>query len=104
MKWIEVCDVSAISPDDLMSVEVAGVAITICLVEGQYWAFSTICTHERVSLADGYLEGCEIECPLHGARFDVRNGRCMSPPATKDLQTFPTKVENSKLYVQVEEQ
>lgn len=101
MEWREICDVAAISQGDLKSVEVDGVSITICLVEGQYRAFSTICTHDRVSLADGYLEGCEIECPLHGARFDVRNGRCMSPPATKDLPIFPTKVENSKLYVQV---
>lgn len=103
MGWKEVCKSGSIIDGDATSVEVDGVPVTVCIVGGEYCAFSTICTHEDVSLADGYLEGTEIECPLHGSRFDVRTGKCMNPPATRDLATFATKTENGKLYVDVEE-
>lgn len=101
MAWAEVCETSAMIPGEMKSMEIGGIPITVCVVDGQYYAFSTTCTHENVSLADGYLEGAEVECPLHGARFDVRTGRCLCPPATKDLPTFLTKVENAKLYVHI---
>jgi nitrite reductase/ring-hydroxylating ferredoxin subunit len=101
MFWREVCDVGDILQGQMKPVEIEGQQVTICAVDGQYFAFHTLCSHEQVSLADGYLEGCEVECPLHGARFDIRTGECLSPPATDDIATFKTRVENGKLYIEI---
>jgi 3-phenylpropionate/trans-cinnamate dioxygenase ferredoxin component len=101
MLWRKICEIADIERGQMKPVEIEGQLVTVCLVDGQYFAFQTFCTHEKVSLADGYLEGCEVECPLHGSRFDVRTGECLSPPATDDIATFSTKVENGIVYIQI---
>lgn len=99
MSWKELCRVSDIPADDVLPRAVDGIPIAVCRVGGDYFAFADRCSHENVALSDGFLEGTEIECPLHGSRFDVRNGRCLTPPATGDLSTYPTKVQDGTLYV-----
>jgi nitrite reductase/ring-hydroxylating ferredoxin subunit len=68
--------------------------------EGEFFATGDSCTHEKWSLGeDSDLEGDEILCPLHMARFDVRTGRPLCLPATIALQTFPVEIEDGKVYV-----
>ena len=62
---------------------------------------SNLCTHAEAFLTDGYLEGYEIECPLHGARFDIRDGRVLCHPAAKDVATYPVRVENGEVFVEL---
>jgi 3-phenylpropionate/trans-cinnamate dioxygenase ferredoxin subunit len=102
MDWLEVCPVADLDPEDVKPFVVGGVPIAVCIVEGECFAFADQCTHEAVSLSSGFLMGPEIECPLHGARFDVRNGRCLTPPATDDIAVFPVKVEQGILRVRVD--
>lgn len=66
--------------------------IAIYLVDGTYYATSNICTHASALLTDGLMDGCEVECPLHNARFDVRTGEVLSSPAEVNLETFMTRV------------
>ncbi len=57
------------------------------------------CTHQDASLADGWLEGCEVECPLHGSRFDLRTGKVDAPPAKLPVRTHHVVVQNGTVYV-----
>lgn len=78
---------------------VADKDITVARVQGAFFAFDDTCTHALVSLADGTLEGFEVECCAHGARFDVRTGAVRCLPATENLNTYPVKREGDDLYV-----
>ena len=101
MTWQRLCRIDEIPSDDVLPLEVGGRPLAVCAVEGGYFAFHDRCTHEDVSLSNGFLEGCEIECPLHGSRFDLRSGKCLSPPATDDLRVYATKVEEGALYAEL---
>lgn len=80
-----------------------GKRIAVFHAEGAYYAISDTCSHADASLAEGELCGCEIECPKHGARFDIRTGKNLSFPAIAPVRAFPVKVENGAIYVEVEE-
>lgn len=73
--------------------------IAVYFVDGAYYATSNICTHASALLTDGFMDGCEIECPLHNARFDVRTGRALTSPADVDLEIFQTRVVGDKVEV-----
>ena len=65
------------------------------------FVFSDCCTHEEASLAEGYVDGFFVECPRHGATFDVRTGKVLALPATRDLATFPVRLEGDEVWVDV---
>ena len=73
-------------------IEIEGLTIALVHCEDGVFAVDDLCTHAEASLSDGLLDGCELECPLHAARFDVRNGQVTAPPAFEDLQTYKVRV------------
>jgi 3-phenylpropionate/trans-cinnamate dioxygenase ferredoxin subunit len=73
--------------------------IAVFNVGGEFYAIDDTCTHQETSLSEGWLEGCEIECPLHTSRFDLRTGRPNSPPATRPVRTHLVQVEDGIVYV-----
>ena len=77
----------------------ADLRIALCNVDGQYYAIEDVCTHDGGPLDQGQLEGAEIGCPRHGARFDVRTGAVTQMPAAMPLQTYPVKIEGDQLFV-----
>jgi 3-phenylpropionate/trans-cinnamate dioxygenase ferredoxin subunit len=77
--------------------------IAVCNVDGQFYAIEDVCTHDGGSLDQGDLEGDEIECPRHGARFNVRTGDATLMPAVMPVRTFPVKIEGERLLVSTEE-
>lgn len=99
-EWTEVGQIGDIAPGTARRVEVGGEPVAIWSVEGRLYATADICTHEEASLSEGELWGEIIECPLHGAQFDVRTGEVLSLPAIFPLATYPVKVENGVLYVE----
>lgn len=100
-EWIHVADVSDVPLDAGLRVELGDdEPIAIWNVDGQFYATSDTCTHEEASLSEGDLWGEVIECPLHGAQYDVRTGEVLTLPAIFPLETFPVKVEDDKLYVE----
>lgn len=67
--------------------------------DGEVFAIDDTCTHQDASLADGWLEGCEVECPLHASRFDLRTGAVDAPPAKVGVRTHPVTVANGEIWL-----
>ncbi|WP_066589308.1 non-heme iron oxygenase ferredoxin subunit [Cellulomonas timonensis] len=70
--------------------------------DGQLHAISDICSHGAVSLSDGEVEGCTVECWLHGSRFDLRTGKPLSPPAVRPVPVYPLTVDGERVLVDVD--
>ena len=102
-EWVRVADVSDIPDDEPIQVKAGGELIALTRYDGRVYAVSDVCTHEYTHLSDGFMDGPCIECPLHGAMFDVRTGEVKALPATRDLPTYPVKVDGDDVYVQIEE-
>ena len=73
--------------------------IAVCNVDGEFYAIQDVCTHDGGPLDQGQLEADEIECPRHGARFNVRTGEATLMPAVVGVATFPVKIEGDQLFV-----
>jgi naphthalene 1,2-dioxygenase system ferredoxin subunit len=97
--WVRVARRSELTRDEVLGVEVAGHSIALYDVDGSIFATDNICTHAYARLSDGWLDGELIECPLHAARFDVRTGKVLDPPATVDLRTYPVRVLDGEIQV-----
>jgi nitrite reductase/ring-hydroxylating ferredoxin subunit len=88
-----------IQPSRMKEVEVGGEKVCIVNVDGKFYAIDNVCTHEGGPLAEGTLEGYEVECPWHGSRFDVRTGEVINPPAETPQPLYEVKVEDSNILV-----
>jgi naphthalene 1,2-dioxygenase system ferredoxin subunit len=99
--WIDIAAINAIPEDDVIGIEADGKSFALYLVEGEVYATDNICTHGNARLCDGFLEGHEIECPLHQGKFDIRNGKAMCAPLTEDVKTYPVKIEGDRVFVEV---
>ncbi|MEW6277534.1 MAG: non-heme iron oxygenase ferredoxin subunit [Candidatus Eremiobacterota bacterium] len=86
---------------ELRAVEVDDEALVVCQVGGRFFCFEDRCTHDDGPLSGGWLDGCEVECPRHGARFDVRTGRALCMPAVAPMATFPVLVQGDELKVEL---
>jgi nitrite reductase/ring-hydroxylating ferredoxin subunit len=104
MRYVKVAQTGDIRSDEALQVEAGGHRIALLRCDGDVHAVSHICTHELAFLSEGFVEGCYLECPLHGSQFDVRTGEVKSLPATKDLRTFPVKIEGDAVLVGIEEE
>jgi 3-phenylpropionate/trans-cinnamate dioxygenase ferredoxin subunit len=80
-------------------VVVGGERIALCNVEGEVFAVSDVCTHDGGPLGEGELQGEVIECPRHGARFNVRTGQVLALPAVFPLKTYPVRIQGEDIEV-----
>lgn len=76
-------------------------SIALFHVAGQFWATDSLCTHECAPLGEGELDGFEIECPWHGARFDIRDGRALTLPAIRPLCVYAVKIDGVDVLVEI---
>jgi len=97
--WHRVANTTEINADDPKKVTVGSEEIALFNVDGNIFATHNICTHAFASLADGFQEGSEIECPLHEGRFDVRTGKALCAPCNEDLKTYEVKIEDGAVFV-----
>jgi 3-phenylpropionate/trans-cinnamate dioxygenase ferredoxin subunit len=97
--WINVIDQNALAEGEHIVVDVDGTDVAVFKIEGQFYAIEDVCTHDGAEIASGKLEGCEIICPRHGARFCVKTGEVKAPPAYEDIETFPLRIENGTVQV-----
>jgi len=100
--WQDAIAVNDVPADDVVGVVVAGKDLAIYSVDGEIFASSNLCTHGNARLCDGFLDGHEIECPLHQGKFDVRSGKPTCTPVTEAIRTYPIKIENGRVYVAFE--
>lgn len=84
-----------------LRVDAEGVPICLCLVGEDVYAVRDVCTHENYPLSEGELDGPVLTCSAHGARFDVRTGKVLRPPAYKPVKTYPARVRDGRVEVEV---
>ena len=101
MAFQRVASVSDIPAGVTKVFEVGDRAVAVCNVSGDLYAIEDVCTHDGSSFEQGELDGCEIECPRHGARFDVRDGSATELPAVVPVDTFPVRIEGDDIEVDV---
>ncbi len=101
--FVKVAQVSELPPGGKRLVDINGRAVALFNVDGQLYAIDDVCTHDGGPLAEGELHGCEIECPRHGARFDVRTGAALCMPAFEPVTAHEVKVEGGDLLVRLNE-
>jgi len=102
MAFVRAARVSDVPPGHVKVVEAGYEDVALCNVDGQICAIADLCTHDDGPLGEGCLHGDQIECPRHGARFDVRTGAALSLPAVVAVPTFEVKVEGDDILVDVE--
>ncbi len=101
-EWIEVAEVTEFNDTDRKLVDLGGVnQIGLFKLQGEYFAVSAWCSHQKTSLVHGDIIDHEIECPLHGARFDLRSGKNMTLPAVRPIPNFEVKVEGEKIFLKM---
>ena len=96
-QWIDAAALADVPQGDVIGVLVAGKDIALYEVEGQVFATDNICTHGHARMSDGFLEGHEIECPLHQGKFDVCSGKALCAPLTEDIKTYVVRIENRRV-------
>ncbi|MEW5771525.1 MAG: non-heme iron oxygenase ferredoxin subunit [Pseudomonadota bacterium] len=92
--WVRVAPVAAFPIGERCVLDVDGVDVAVFHLAEGYFAIEDVCTHDGGELASGELAGCEIACPRHGARFDVRTGAVVAPPACQDVAVLPTRLRD----------
>ena len=99
--WIEVGKSDSIDMEDLIRFDHSGKTFCVYRIEDGFYATDGICTHEAVHLEDGLVMDDEIECPMHQGILNIKTGEAISPPACDDLKTYPVKVENDLVYINI---
>lgn len=99
--FVKVARASDVPDPGRIVVEVAERLVVLVHVGGQFFALDDVCTHDDGPLGEGELEGYEIICPRHGARFDVRDGRALTMPATRPTVSHDVKVDAGDVYVRL---
>jgi 3-phenylpropionate/trans-cinnamate dioxygenase ferredoxin subunit len=98
--FMNVCAADEIAPGATRSAELAGFELLICRVGDEYFAIENKCSHTGALMTRGRIRGDCILCPVHGARFRLRDGKHLTPPATVGLRTFALRVEGGRVLVQ----
>jgi 3-phenylpropionate/trans-cinnamate dioxygenase ferredoxin subunit len=97
--WIDVCEANALANKENITVDVDGTEVAIFKIDEAFYAIEDVCTHDGAEIASGELEGDEIICPRHGARFCVKTGEVKCAPAYENVDSFPVRVEEGRLQV-----
>lgn len=101
-EWIDACATEDIENEDLIRFDHEGRTFALYRSpDDTFFCTDGLCTHEQVHLADGLVMDYEIECPKHHAAFDYRTGEVLRAPACEKLATYPVKVENDRVFIQI---
>jgi 3-phenylpropionate/trans-cinnamate dioxygenase ferredoxin subunit len=97
--WVNVAREDDMPPGTYRTVDVEGEQIAVFNVDGDYYAIEDVCSHDGGTLTGGKVKGDEVTCPRHGARFSIRTGAALSPPAYEPVATLPVRVEQGVVQV-----
>ncbi len=101
-QWVDALSTEDLPTDDVIGVDVAGRDIALYTIGDAVYATDNICTHGQARLCDGFLDGHEIECPLHQGKFDVRDGKPTCEPVTEPIRSYPVRIDGHRVYVQID--
>ena len=94
-------DIRNLEPGAMIAVQYREISILVANVDGEFYAVENQCSHAAVPLEDGTLRGCELECDLHGAVFDIRDGKVLEMPARSPLRSFPVERRGDRISIRV---
>lgn len=97
--FVTVATTDDLNPGERIVVELGQQWVAIFNVEGKYYAIEDVCTHDDGPLAEGELRGCVIECPRHGATFDITSGKVLSAPALVDVITYRVQILGNEVQI-----
>jgi 3-phenylpropionate/trans-cinnamate dioxygenase ferredoxin subunit len=101
-EWVEVCEVDEIEEEDVIRFDYGERTFAVYRTDkGDFFASDGYCTHEKIHLSGGLVMGSIIECPKHNGRFDISTGAAKRPPVCVDLKTYPVKIENGNVFIQI---
>ena len=98
-EWVDVFAESALAIGENIVVDVNGVDVAVFNLDGEFYAIQDVCSHDGGEIATGIVEGNEIICPRHGARFCIKTGKVKAPPAYEDITCFETRSNNGRIEV-----
>lgn len=99
---LHICPLAAIPRGEGLRIDTIEPPIAVFHTDtGDVFAIDDTCTHQDASLADGWLEGCEVECPLHASKFDLRTGKVDAPPAKRPVRVHRVTVTDNEIYVEL---
>jgi 3-phenylpropionate/trans-cinnamate dioxygenase ferredoxin subunit len=101
-RWIDAGPAEELAEGETLSFPAGRRMIAVARTEGAYFAIEDVCTHDGAALTGGSIEGTEIICPRHGARFCLRTGEALTPPAYEAVRVFETKIEGGHLWVRAD--
>lgn len=99
--WHTVAKASEVDREEGKQVKVAGRSIAIFQIDGQFYAIGGECTHAGGPLAEGFIEGDKVICPLHGAEFEIKTGKVCSPPAGSDVACFRVRLDGDNIQIEL---
>ena len=99
MSWIAVAPASSVASGDYAQIEIDGVLVAVFNIHGTFYAIEDVCTHDGGELAGGAIEGDVVICPRHGARFCLRTGAALTPPAYEPVRTYETRISDGIIEV-----
>ena len=102
MKWIDAGPSDSLLDGQSRSIAVGRDMVAVVRSGGRYYAIEDVCTHDGAELAGGSVEGEQIACPRHGARFCLRTGEALSPPAYDAVRVYETKLEDGRLWIRAD--
>jgi 3-phenylpropionate/trans-cinnamate dioxygenase ferredoxin component len=102
-RWIDVAPANAVPPGEHRVFDLDDTPVAVFNVDGELLAIHDICTHDGETLTGGPVEGTEIVCPRHGARFSLRTGEVLAPPAYEPVRTYGVRVADGRLWLEAQE-
>lgn len=100
-QWVDIGPVDMVEDDDVIQVMHGAYRLAVYKVDGEVHVTDDRCTHQEASLAEGYLDGTEIECPRHQGVFDICTGRALTPPLEHPLRVYEVRTEQGRILVAV---
>jgi 3-phenylpropionate/trans-cinnamate dioxygenase ferredoxin subunit len=97
--WVTVARQGELAPGEWRTADLDGTPVVVFNIDGDYFALEDVCTHDGGQLTGGHVEGAEIVCPRHGARFCIRTGEALTAPAYEPTSKFPVRVANGEIQV-----
>lgn len=102
MTWIDAGPIAGLGDGETRSLAMGRRMVAVARSGEEYFAFEDVCTHDGAELTGGAIEGSEIICPRHGARFCMRTGEALTPPAYEPVRVFATKIDDGRLWIRAD--
>ena len=102
MPRLDLCSTDEVAPGTAIKVENGGLTLAVYNIDGEYFVTDDLCTHGPGSLADGYIDGDVVECNFHNGQFNIKTGEVAAPPCMVPIKTYPTTVEDGKVFIEIE--